>query len=399
MPRSYAAGDFEKPYIVMEFLSPDASVRALLDNGAAAARGGRWRRREDRLSALHDLHRQLRHSSRPQAEQRDSARGRCGEAVLIDFGLSRHDQGCPTWSPRNSTHPGRHRPLRGARAGAARARRSEERHLRARRHAVFSRDRRTAVRRAAARRRVAPPAVARPGSAARRLNAKGAAVAAGDHPALPRGRPGRALCATAAQLAFDLQHPDQVPPHRARRAARARRAGCGSAAPAARPEAGCRGAAARSRAFLANAPIIMVALDLAPEAESLREGLAVAVQRVLAAVPGARLACLNVLKTSRAAFAIDPEVDAQGRNLQFSQRLVRAAPLGARAAGRGRADHLSRARGGRSGRGADRVRARNSRVDHIVMGARGAFCRCAPPARQRLGQGGGRGSVHRDGGA
>src|SRR5262249_59332994 len=71
--------------------------------------------------------------------------------------------------------------------------------------------------------------------------------------------------------------------------------------------------------LLANAPIVMVALDLAPEAEGLREALATAVRRVLATEPGARLACINVLKTSR--LAIDPEVDEHGRNLHL-QRLV-----------------------------------------------------------------------------
>src|SRR5262249_11550001 len=120
--------------------------------------------------------------------------------------------------------------------------------------------------------------------------------------------------ATAAQLAFDLQHPDQVP-----LTARAeRRERDGALTVLLRWLRAPKQASQRRRSvsgLLANAPIIMVALDLAPEAEGLREALAVATQRVFTTVPGARLACLNVLKVSR--ITIDQDVDAQGRNLHL----------------------------------------------------------------------------------
>jgi nucleotide-binding universal stress UspA family protein len=180
--------------------------------------------------------------------------------------------------------------------------------------------------------------------------------------------------ATAAQLAFDLQHPDQVA--LTARAAwrerdglltvvlrwlRARRQG---PLPR-RPVAG----------LLAQAPIIMAAIDLAPNAESLRGALAAAVQRVLATEPQARLACVNVIKGSR--IVIDPDVDAQGRNLHL-QRLIalkrwaRTLPAHERIT-----YHVIE-----SPDPADALvnYARNNRIDHIVMGARGAS-----PLRRLLG--------------
>jgi nucleotide-binding universal stress UspA family protein len=63
----------------------------------------------------------------------------------------------------------------------------------------------------------------------------------------------------------------------------------------------------------------MAAVDLAPGHEALSEAIAGAVGRLLATEPGARLACVNVLKGSL--LRIDPTEDAQGRNLHL-QRLV-----------------------------------------------------------------------------
>src|SRR5262249_30757846 len=124
--------------------------------------------------------------------------------------------------------------------------------------------------------------------------------------------------ATAAQLAFDLQHPDAV----ALTARAERRERDGPVAVWLRRLRAPKRALPRRRTvagLLTRAPIIVVALDLAPEAEGLREVLATEVGRVLATAPGARLACLNVLKISR--ITIDPDVDAQGRNLHL-QRLI-----------------------------------------------------------------------------
>jgi nucleotide-binding universal stress UspA family protein len=96
------------------------------------------------------------------------------------------------------------------------------------------------------------------------------------------------------------------------------------------------------------------------------EALRRAVQRVLQTEPGARLACVTVLKTSR--IGVDLQVDMEGRSLHV-QRLVelkhwarplRWAPdrvtfhvLQAPDAAHALVDH-----------------ARNNHVDHIVIGAR-----------------------------
>src|SRR5262249_18153063 len=120
--------------------------------------------------------------------------------------------------------------------------------------------------------------------------------------------------ATAAQLAFDLQHPEAV-----QLTARAeRRERDGTIAVLLRRLRAPKRAMPRRRTIsglLARAPTIMGALDLRRGGEGLREALAVGARRLLATEPGARLACLNVLKVSR--IAIDPEVDAQGRNLHL----------------------------------------------------------------------------------
>ena len=86
-PRFVAAGDFEQPYIVMEFV-PGPSVKSLLENtplppDEVAAIGSKI------AFALHDLHRQhvIHLDLKP-----SNVILRNDDAVLIDFGLSRHDQ-------------------------------------------------------------------------------------------------------------------------------------------------------------------------------------------------------------------------------------------------------------------------------------------------------------------
>jgi nucleotide-binding universal stress UspA family protein len=63
----------------------------------------------------------------------------------------------------------------------------------------------------------------------------------------------------------------------------------------------------------------MAAVDLNPGHESLSEAVAVTVSRLLATETGARLACVNVMKTSL--LAIDPTEDSEGRSIHL-QRLV-----------------------------------------------------------------------------
>src|SRR6266540_3391935 len=66
-------------------------------------------------------------------------------------------------------------------------------------------------------------------------------------------------------------------------------------------------------------PIILVSISLRPELEDVRQALLEASASVLANIPGARLACVNVMPTSL--IAVDENVDAAGENIHV-QRLV-----------------------------------------------------------------------------
>jgi eukaryotic-like serine/threonine-protein kinase len=181
--------------------------------------------------------------------------------------------------------------------------------------------------------------------------------------------------ATAAQLAFDLQHPNEVA--LTRRAERLHRDGFlsvllrrlrASRAPSPPRRKSVSG-------MLAGAPIVVAAVDLdsgAPLADALRD----AVRRVLVTDPSARLACVHVLKTAR--LAIDPWEDAQGRNLHL-QRMIelkhwaRALPIDPTRI----TYHVLEG----SDPGATLVEyARNNQIDHLLLGARGQT-----PLRRYLG--------------
>ncbi len=135
--------------------------------------------------------------------------------------------------------------------------------------------------------------------------------------------------ATAAQLAFDLRHPDQVAlSARAEKLRRdpwlvrlKRRFNPEEPPPGARRQDPARRAAA--------SPIVAVALDLDTAANrALAEAMRDVAGRVLAMHPGARLACLYVLRTNL--IAPDTTLDAQGRNrhaLSLAQLKTWAAPL------------------------------------------------------------------------
>jgi len=125
---------------------------------------------------------------------------------------------------------------------------------------------------------------------------------------------------SAAHLAFDLRHPDLVPL-------------------TARAEHTMSGGAfwtfynwlrhARTRVALAPepvevaaaAPMIAVAVDLGEEDFKLQQELVTTIVRLAAGEPGARIACVNVLKLAR--LVLDESEDAEGRNLH----LVRLAAL------------------------------------------------------------------------
>ncbi len=123
---------------------------------------------------------------------------------------------------------------------------------------------------------------------------------------------------TASQLAFELAHPDQVKlTARSERLKRdplstvlRRRFNRELTHPKARSDLAAQ---------LASGPIVAVALDLVEGSDALNEALRVTSERILATLPSARLACLNVLKLGR--LTIDRTLDEEGKNKHID-RLV-----------------------------------------------------------------------------
>jgi serine/threonine protein kinase len=123
---------------------------------------------------------------------------------------------------------------------------------------------------------------------------------------------------TAAQLAFDLSYPNQV--KLTKRSERLNRDPFTTVLrrrfnqDLVRPHS--KSALA---AQLSSAPIVAVAIDLAEGSAALNDALRVTAGRILATLPSARLACVNVLKQGR--ITIDFTLDEQGHNKQID-RLV-----------------------------------------------------------------------------
>jgi len=304
-PRFVKAGDFPNPYIVMEFIA-GTSLKARLEDTPlppddVAAIGAQI------AIALHDLHSQ--HVIHLDLKPSNVIMRENGEAALIDFGLSRHDQ-LPDLVAEEVPGPIGTGPyiapeqVRGDRSDP----RSDLFALGVILYFLATGERPFGEPQSARewRRRLwrdpLPP---------RAWNK--------DVPPWlqeiilrclevdPNARP-----PTAAELAFALRNPECVLltsratrmrrdrlPKVAARWLRARNA----ALPPQRPSVA---------AHLARAPIIMAAIDLAPGHERLSEAVARAVGRLIATEPGARLACINVRKISL--LTIDPIADAEGRN-------------------------------------------------------------------------------------
>ena len=123
---------------------------------------------------------------------------------------------------------------------------------------------------------------------------------------------------TAAQLAFDLTHQNKVKltarSERLRRdrltIALRRRFNTDLRRPSANQAMATQ---------LSSAPIVAVAIDLAEGSAALNDALRATAARILATLPSARLACLNVRKLGR--LTIDFTLDEQGHNRQID-RLV-----------------------------------------------------------------------------
>jgi eukaryotic-like serine/threonine-protein kinase len=123
---------------------------------------------------------------------------------------------------------------------------------------------------------------------------------------------------TAAQLAFELSHPDQV--KLTGRSERLRRDALTTVLRRRFNKDRTRSIAAPATAVqISSAPIVAVALDLSEASRPLNDALRVTAERILATLPSARLACINVLRLGR--ITLDSTLDEQGHNKQID-RLV-----------------------------------------------------------------------------
>ena len=122
---------------------------------------------------------------------------------------------------------------------------------------------------------------------------------------------------TAAQLAFDLSHPDEIKlTGRSERMKRdpfttvmRRRFNTDLTRPG-KPQLADQ---------LASAPIVAVAIDLAEGSKALNDALRATTERILVTLPSARLACLNVLKQAR--LSIDLTLDKEGHNKHIDRMI------------------------------------------------------------------------------
>jgi len=123
---------------------------------------------------------------------------------------------------------------------------------------------------------------------------------------------------TAAQLAFELSHPGQV--KLTKRSERLKQDPLTTVLRRRFNKDLTRSITVPAMARqISSAPIVAVAVDLAEGSPPLNDALRVTAERILATLPSARLACLNVLKLGRV--TIDFTLDEEGHNKRID-RLV-----------------------------------------------------------------------------
>jgi serine/threonine protein kinase len=172
---------------------------------------------------------------------------------------------------------------------------------------------------------------------------------------------------TAAQLAFNLQNPKQV--QLTARADKMHRDGLMTAVKRWFRAIGTEEQPQQSASHqLELAPIVVAAIDVTHGSEALAETLRVTTRRILQTTPGARLACVTVQKTNR--IGMDTIVDEEGRNLH-AKNLVRlkhwARPLNITP---GKITYHVLAAPDVAAAIVDYARVND--VDHIVIGSRGS---------------------------
>jgi nucleotide-binding universal stress UspA family protein len=178
---------------------------------------------------------------------------------------------------------------------------------------------------------------------------------------------------TAAQLAFDLLHPEQVP--LTGRAERTERSGTLKVVrrwfAAMGHEPMQTGSAGEQTD---RSPILVAAVDVEGAEVVLLEAVRTAVQRLLQTEPGARLACLAVMKVNRIGMDELVEADGSSRHLNLLVQLKHWARPVVKALDLMREDQAGRVTFHvlEAPDAADAIieYARKNQVDHIVMGAR-----------------------------
>jgi nucleotide-binding universal stress UspA family protein len=172
--------------------------------------------------------------------------------------------------------------------------------------------------------------------------------------------------ATAAQLAHDLQHPEQVV--LTERADRSHRDGRLTVMRRWWQSHG-RDREPRKAVgdHLDQAPLLMVAIDLKHEDAALCAALRGNLQRIVSTFPHSRLACVTVMRTAR--IGLDSNLDAEGRNRHVKRLIalrdwIRPLGLDEHRVTVHVLEHSDPAH-------ALLDYARDNGVDHLIMGARG----------------------------
>lgn len=370
VPRFVARGDFTgQPYIVMEHI-PGPSLRARLDEAPipadeVAAIGAKV------ALALHELHRQ--HVVHLDIKPSNILFRDSGEAVLIDFGLSRHDR-LPDLLEEEFTLPMGTAPYMSPEQ--VQFVRNDPRsdlfalgvllyHL-VTGERPFGNPSSVKGLRQRLYRDPIPPRAHRPDCPPwlQEIILRCLEVdPARRHP-------------SAAQLAFDLQHPHQVA--LTQRAERLRTRGTWRTLKRWFVSMGAEPKAASATEPASRNAIVMVAVDVSSAEPALLEAMQQAVLRVVQMEPGARLACLAVMKTNRIGMDELTERDGSSKHVNLLVQLKHWA----RPVVQGLAAAKTIADAERDARITFHVLeapdpaaaivefARRNGVDHVVMGAR-----------------------------